>query len=657
MTSSETTQKLTDSNPVVISIFRDAISAAIPDALITGSEWTSAYRYVSQGPRRGEKFSMDVVPYLIEPLDCINTPGIRRIVLWSASRIAKTEGLLLNANGYFMHYDPAQIMNLRPTLDDAKLFSRERWSAFVEETPVLRGLVEDPRTRDSGNTILYKKFLGGYVFFAGANSPTGLRAQDFRILLADEIDDYPLNAGGQGDPLELAEVRLRNYEAEGQALSILCSSPTIKGESRIEEAYETSDQRRFYVPCLDCGEYQELLWSSIVWRELGLPPSQACFKCPMCGHVGPEDEKEEMVKLGEWRAHAEFTDTVGFKLLGTYSPFITWGGMAQKFINAKESKSDDTMQVWVNSTLGELWEPGQYLEEVQYAFDRDEYGGEESKFDIPAGVAYLTFGADVQDDRIEVEVLGWGLNDESWSIDYKVLLGAPGQYPSAVWDDLEDYLETDWRHELGVTMRVIAGAIDTGHATDEVYKFCYQHRRERWYAIKGSSVGARPIAPRRPSIVGKPRIKLYVIGTTATKDKTAAMLRIKEPGPRYCHTPKRYKDDWEKQMCSEQRIRITNKQGFRVWSWVVRPPGARNEAWDCRNYNVAAKEILNPNPEALRERLLKQVGEVKAREATPEPSSRPNENDDGGESGPASPPRAPSNFRSPRRRGGFIKNW
>src|SRR6185369_14626930 len=169
---------------------------------------------------------MAMVPYMIEPLNCITDRRVREIVFWSASRVAKTEGLLLNATGYFMHKDPRPIMHLRPTLDDAKLFSRERFNAMIE----------DPRTRDSDNTMLYKKFLGGNVFFTGANATTGLRAQDFSVLCADEIDDMPICVGNQGDPLWLADVRLRQYAKVGEALSILTSSPTIKGDSRIEKA-------------------------------------------------------------------------------------------------------------------------------------------------------------------------------------------------------------------------------------------------------------------------------------------------------------------------------------------------------------------------------------------------------------------------------------
>src|SRR6185295_6697431 len=137
---------------------------------------------------------------------------------------------------------------------------------------------------------------------------------------------------------------------------------------------------------------------------------------------------------------------------------------------------------------------------------------------------YITFGADVHPDRIEVEMLGWGLNDETWSIDYQTFLGNPETYPSPVWQELKEYLSTDWKHELGVTMRATAGALDTGgHCTDATYKFCFWNRKERWFAIKGANVPGRPIAPKKATWVGKPRVKLYILGTDTAKDKAAAM--------------------------------------------------------------------------------------------------------------------------------------
>jgi len=643
-------------SPAIQEIFQEAIRAAIPDALLTPSEWASTYRYVSQGPLRGQKWSMDPVPYLTEPLNCVTDSRVRTIVFWSASRVGKTEGLLLNAAGYFMHIDPGPFMNLRPTLDDAKLFSRERFSALVEETPVLRDLMEEPRTRDSDNTMLYKKFLGGYAFFAGANSPTGLRAQDFQRLLADEIDDYPLNAGGMGDPLDLANVRLRNFEKEGLALSIYTSSPTVKGRSRIETAYNDSDQRRLYVPCLGCGEMQELVWSSIVWSELGREPKDACFRCPFCRHIGEEEEKAEMIANWEWRAHAEFKGTAGFKLLGTYSPWITWGGMAEELTRAVRAKSYEKYQVWCNSTLGELWEEGEGLEEEEISFHREEYAAP-----VPRGVVLLTFGADTHPDRIEVEVLGWGLEDETWSIEYRVFYGNPNQYPSAVWEDFEDFLLTRWQHELGVEMTITAGGIDTaGGCTDGVYKFCKANQSRRWWAIIGASKPGKPIAPKKPSIVGPVRTKLFTVGTEAAKDKAAAALRVIEPGASRCHFPITYEDTYFRQFTAERRVPSVHL-GFHVWRWVKIKAGTRNEAWDCRVYNIFARENLKPNLERLTERLMERVAaaEEKKRQEKEAGSSKSTDDKGGDRATPTANPRQPSRttFRIPRRRGGFVKRW
>jgi len=641
-------------SPVIERIFAEAIHAAIPDATLTGSEWANTYRYVSQGPHRGEKWDMAMVPYLIEPLNCITDRRVREIVFWSASRVAKTEGLLLNATGYFMHKDPRPIMHLRPTLDDAKLFSRERFNAMIDETPVLRGLIEDPRTRDSDNTMLYKKFLGGNVFFTGANATTGLRAQDFSVLCADEIDDMPISVGNQGDPLWLADVRLRQYAKVGEALSILTSSPTIKNDSRIEKAYASTDQRRLFVPCLACGLMQELVWSSIVWTELGLEAKDACFRCVGCGHIGPEEEKAEMIANWEWRGHAPFNGRVGFKLLGTYSPWIRWGDMAVELVNAKRARSYEMYQVWCNSTLGELWEVGEGIEEDEFAFVREDYRGHQ----VPAGVAFITFGADVHPDRIEVEIVGWGLDDENWGIDYKVFFGDPSQYPSPVWTEFEEYLETEWKHELGITLTAKAGAIDTGNCTDETYSFLHANRNKRWYGIKGASVAGRPIVPRRPSRLGKHRVRVWVIGTEAAKDKTAAMFRVTKEGPRFCHIPEIecYDDEWFKQISSEKCIRTVNKKNFSVWAWVKKKPGARNEAWDCRNYAVAAKEILNPNTPKERQRVLDEAEQVKPKaEADQTDTAHVDSKNENG--GVRQLSQRAMRQPSSRRRGGFAKNW
>jgi phage terminase large subunit GpA-like protein len=668
------------SSPAIQEIFRDAINAAIPDALLTGSEWADTYRYVSQGPRRGQKWTMDTVPYFVEPLNCINDSRVRTIVFMSPSRVGKTEGLLLNAEGYWMHHDPGPMMHLRPTLDDAKLFSRERHSSFIEETPVLRELMEDRgSTRDGDNTLLYKKFLGGYTYFTGANSPRGLIAQDFQRLLADEIDAYPVNAGGYGDPLDLANVRLRNYEIEGLAQSIFTSSPTIKcqvpplpNQSRIEMAYNSGDQRRLFVPCMRCGEFQEILWSSIVWTELGREAKDACFVCPICKGINEEDEKPEMLAHCEWRAHAPFVDTASFWLWGTYSPWITWGGMAKELTEAYRAKSYEKYQVWCNSTWGWPWEEGEGIDEKEISYHREDYPAP-----VPAGVLLLTAGADTHPDRIEVEILGTGLEEETWSIAYKVFYGDPNQYPSPIWDDFEDFLLTRWQHELGVEMQVSGLLIDSaGGCTDGVYKFTKANEHRRWFASIGASKPGRPIAPKKPSRVGPMRAKLFTIGTEAAKDKASAALRVQntrpkgmpEGGPGYCHFPITYPPDYFKQLASEKRVPHVHL-GFHVWRWVTIKAGARNEPWDCRVYNLAIVAILKPNFERLRERLLGEAAAAKEERRAAREKGK-GDGDDGDPSGTVREgsedpnptpdtrhPAPPPSFRMPRRRGGFVKKW
>jgi phage terminase large subunit GpA-like protein len=633
--------------PVVERIFSEAIQAAIPDADLTVYQWAETYRYVSQGPDLGSKWRTERVPYLREILEAVTDPAVQEIVFWSSSRVGKTEGVLNNIIGYFMQIDPCPIMLVQPTLEAAEKYSRDRLTSMIRETSSLRDLVEDPRSRDSGNTLLHKTFLGGHISIVGANSPVGLAAEDIRILLLDEVDRFPISAGSEGDPVALARVRTRNYRAAGDALVVMTSSPTIKGHSRIEKAFLESDQRHLYVPCLACGEFQQLDWLAIKWSEFERDPSEAVFQCPSCHAIATEDDKDEMLAAYEWRAHAEFRGRAGFKALGTYSPFMRWGDMALELTEAKRAQSFAMYQVWANTTLGELWEEGEGLDEEQTSFHREDYAAP-----VPAGVDLLTFGADTHPDRLEVEVLGWGAGDESWSIDYRVFWGDPNQYPSAVWTEFEDYLLSAWSHELGVTLQVSAGAIDShGGCQDGVYKFCKKNQRRRWFAIIGASKPGKPIVPKKYSLVG-PRLKLFTVGTEAAKDKAAAALRIEAPGPGFCHFPITYGDDYFKQLTSEQRIRSV-RLGFSVWRWVKKKAGARNEAWDCRVYNVFAKEFLKPNFAKMRERLLAQVAALEPGKTPPDDS----EPDDSGTPPPAAPARPGGIRRLPRRRGGFVGNW
>ena len=98
-------------------------------------------------------------------------------------------------------------MGQQPTVELAKRFSRQRIDPLLEETPALRERVAPARARDSGNTMLSKEFPGGILVLTGANSAVGLRSMTARFLFLDEVDAYPGDVEGEGDPIALAEKR------------------------------------------------------------------------------------------------------------------------------------------------------------------------------------------------------------------------------------------------------------------------------------------------------------------------------------------------------------------------------------------------------------------------------------------------------------------
>jgi phage terminase large subunit GpA-like protein len=174
-----------------------------------------------------------------------------------------------------------------------------------------------------------------------------------------------------------------------------------------------------------------------------------------------------------------------------YSPWLTWAEIADEHKAAKEDPV--RLKVWVNTKLAETWEDrdGEGMDEGSLMARRENYGST-----IPARVAVLTCGVDVQDNRLELELVGWGRDEESWSCDYRVLWGDPSA--PQVWDDLEEYLLRTFPHEtLGEGLRIIGACLDTGgHHTQSAYAFCAGREKQRIWAIKGVSAATttkRPI--------------------------------------------------------------------------------------------------------------------------------------------------------------------
>ncbi len=523
-------------------------------------------------------------------MDACNDKLVHTIVVQKSSQVGYTE-TLLNIIGYYINQDPSPILLINPTLEMSEVFSKTRLAPMLRDTPCLQGAVADARSRDSNNTLLMKNFRGGVLALAGANSPAGLASRPIRVVLCDEVDRFPMSAGSEGDPISLAIKRTTTFH---NRKVILGSSPTIKGVSRIEKAFLDSDQRRFYVPCIHCNAMQYLQWSQVKW-EKGQPET-AVYLCTHCGQSIAEKHKGWMLARGEWRPETPTVQGVaGFHLNELYSPWKRWKDVATDFLRAKNDVA--LLQTFVNTSLGETWEEiGERRDPTSLQSRAENY----SSSTIPRRVLYLTCGVDVQDDRIELEVIGWRKErqdtpPESWGVEYRILYGDPAM--ATLWETLDAYLMQEWLIQDGRVLRIGATCVDSGgHHTAQVYAFCSSRINRHIYAIKGVP-GGKPLWVQRPTKSIKYRANVWLVGTETGKAAWYARLRIAEEGSGYCHFPVTYPESFYIGLTAEQ-VQTKFVKGRPVREWVCKK-GHRNEPLDIRVYALAALEARPINWEAL----------------------------------------------------------
>jgi len=419
----------------------------------------------------------------------------------------------------------------------------------------------------------------------GANSAVGLRSMPICNLIADEVDGWPADADQEGDPLELARRRLANF-ARRKEFDI--STPTIAGMSRIEKLYAQSDQRKYLVPCPFCGHYQEIKWESLRFDSKAAKPEQTVrMICESCAAEIYEYHKTEMLEKGKWVKFNPDSEIPGFHLSALYSP-LGWYSWKKAVKEHLEALGDPMKRkVWVNTVLGELWDDAATTIDSHWLMSR----AEKYPAEVPAGGLVLTAGVDTQDDRLEIKVDAWGLEFENWTIAHEVFMGDPGRLD--VWGLLDQYLAREFKHENGQSMIIATTCIDAmGHHTDRVYEFCKQRFHRRVFAIQGKEGAGRPLIISYNKHKKK-NVYLFQLGVDGGKATLYSRLKIKDPGPGYCHFPDTLSDRFYKQLTAEKRVMKQN-QGIPKLRWVL-PGGKRNEALDCAVYSMAALSILNPN--------------------------------------------------------------
>lgn len=576
-----------------MSVYRTAFMEGLrPEPDLTVSEWADRYRMLSSkasaepGPWRTNR-----TPYLREPMDVLssNSP-VQRVVMMFAAQTGKTEAGS-NWLGYVIAHAPGPLLAVQPTVEMAKRLSKQRLESMITETPCLAERIAPSRSRDSGNTMFSKEFPGGMMLLTGANSATGLRSTPCRYIFCDEVDAFPLDVDGEGDPVSLAEKRATTF---ARRKILLTSTPTVKDFSRIEAEYQRSDQRRFFVPCPCCGVMQWLKWPQLKWENND--PATARYECEACKEQFPEIHKPVMLRKGEWRATAPGDGkTAGFQLSGLYSPlgWLSWADMVDDFLRAKGDAP--MLKSFVNTRLAETWEDD-YSSKLDAAGMMERCEHYEPGV-VPEAAVAVTVGVDVQDNRLAISVWGWGREEEGWLLDHQEIYGDPSR--PELWKQLDEVVLREWPHALGAKLRPDVVAIDSGgHFTAEVYQYARERGRQGVVAIKGQSQrGKPPIGkPGKVDVNHKGKTLkrgalVYPVGGDTVKTTLFGRLKHNEPGAGFLHFHMQTTGEYFEQLTAEKQVLRYNRGGFPTREWVKKP-SARNEALDCLVYAYAALNLM-----------------------------------------------------------------
>jgi phage terminase large subunit GpA-like protein len=609
--------------------------AARPAAKLLVAQWADQNRILTtrSSPEPG-LWRTDRTPFLADIMNSLSESSpCERVVFMKGSQIGATE-CGNNWIGYVIHLAPGPMMVVQPTEMMAKRNSKQRIGPLILDSPVLSKLVRPSRARDSGNTILAKEFTGGILVMVGANSAKQLRSMAAKYLFLDEVDAYPDNVDREGEPCDLAIARTTNFRRKK---IFITSTPTIEGRSRIAQFFSSSDQCYYFVPCPRCDRMIVLLPEQLRWSTT--QRHQAAYLCQECGEEIFDHEKNQMLPRGEWRptAPGDGGITRGYHLSSYYSPvgWLSWNQILRQ--RDKATGSAEKLQTFYNTVLGLTWMDQGEAPDADRLFERRETYviGE-----VPDGGLVLTAGADIQMNRIEVEIVAWGPRKISWSVDYRVLEGNTNQ--PEVWAKLAELMDEDIPTASGASLRIAKLAVDTGFNTSVVYDWCRKMLPQRVMAIKGMHVAALIGSPSMIEVgptgrLIKGGLRLWPVNTAIAKEELYRYLRLSMPDlgvgenwpTGFCHFPG-YSKEYFEQLTAEQLM--TRKVAGRTttrWEKIR----DRNEALDCRVYARAAAASLRletwtedqweQQQQAIRKSVERSALKPERRELSPMPPFRP----------------------------------
>jgi len=556
---------------------------------MTLSTWADDRAYLSPESSH-ESGKWTCLPYQREIMDCVTDPKVKKITWMKSARVGYTK-ILNNIIGYHIDHDPKSILAVQPTVKpDAEGYSKEEIAPMIRDTPCLRDKVADVKSKSSNNTILKKKYPGGFLTLVGANSPGGFRRLSVPIVLFDEVDGYPQTAGAEGDQIRLGTRRTAWF---WDSLIVIGSTPTIKDVSRVEASFLLSDQRYYNVPCPICKKEQVLKFGTketdfgIKWPEDH--PEDAYYLCEHCHEKIKHSKKRWMVKNGIWQAKKPFVDHAGFHLWAAYSfaPNAAWSNLAIEFLEVKDKPEE--LKTFVNTVMGETWED----RGSRPAWKVLSVRAEPYKITtVPSGGLLVTSGTDVHDNRLDIVVRAWGKGEENFLLYWTQIYGDVTK--KEVWDQHDNILNMEFQHESKVGLRIMSAAVDAGDNTHIVYNYC-RKRSPIVMATYGSQKHNQPILGR-PSkkdvdymgTIIKKGVQIWPIGTDTAKSIIYQRFNLTEPGPGFYHFPLGIDPEYYQQITAEKLVTTYNKKGFPVKVWQNVRGNRQNHALDAEVYCYAA---------------------------------------------------------------------
>lgn len=600
-----------------INLFKKIVKQSLrPLPNLSVSDWADKFRMLSgEASSEPGRWRTDRAPYQREIMNSFTQARIWKVIVMSAAQIGKSD-IMNNVIGRYAHLAPAPIMMIQPTIDMAQDYSKSRIAPMISDTKVLRSVFREAKSRESSNTILSKLFLGGRLIMGGANSPAGLASRPIKILLADEVDRFPSSAGTEGDPIDLAAKRMTTFWDRRMGLF---STPTIAGESRIEDEYQEGSQEEWQHKCPNCGEYHLLTHRQMLTEHETITDKKGQkhvtvhsvkWRCPDCGYSFTESQmRRASQKYIPQNVSALKKGVRSFFINCWASPWLTWTAIMQEWLEAKGDPERE--KVVVNTRFGEPYErQGAFESTDEFLRRREIYDSE-----LPEGVLILTAAVDVQDNRLEYEICGWGEYEQCWGIRKGIIPGIPDT--QEVWDELDSILDREYSFKNGTSLIIPRTFIDSGgHYAKEVYAYSLRRLARQCFAIKGASTAGVPIIYKYSKAVTQRgrTIPLVIIGTDSGKQYVMDRLSINVPGPKYFHFPRDMKERdtdnaflrnrgydniYFQGLIAEQRV-ARKKNGRIVWQWEKISKDKRNEPLDLRVYNLACLQSLNPDFEKLK---------------------------------------------------------